>query len=483
MKTITEFSGTLLREAATTRGNAPGPKSPDSLDSPSSETTGPATEPAARAEPEAVIVQTEASDAPATQQASGSLDSPPPDSAPPDSPPLDSAPEPGAGAAANLGVSGDRLARLAEALQVVEGRLDIVRRVRVLQLSEGEATPPGAKKIGDFVYLVELMPQAEKPGRGRADRGGRQERRGGGFGGGFGGFGGRSGPGRRPGEEGREREPRSNEVPSVGAGWMLSRAPGEEGGDRRRGRGGPPRGRRPGGPGGPGGRRSGAPGGPPGSRGGAGQGSHGPPRPGAAGEAPQHLDPARRPPAADRNFAGGPGGGRGAGGRMPGGRGPGGRGPGNRGPGRNPPDRAASDRPPRGPLGDRPDRGPDANARPGGSSGSTPEIAAAPPVDPEVNSGQLSTGQVTGPPRPANAEQQPRRRRRRGPPQPTALGGPAPQPTEARDTGAPSPASVGASMTAQPRGAKQRPVDDAGDPNGNIAPQGPNDVDDDIGNR
>ena len=53
------------------------------------------------------------------------------------------------------GVSGDRLARLRDAVKVVGGRVKDVRLVRVFGVEEPVA---GAKTIGDFQYVVDLMP-------------------------------------------------------------------------------------------------------------------------------------------------------------------------------------------------------------------------------------------------------------------------------------------------------------------------------------
>src|SRR5262245_23555643 len=73
--------------------------------------------------------------------------------------------------AAPLGVSGDRLARLTEALAAAGDKVAEVHRVRVMQAGEGEAAPAQAKKQGDFYYLVEVMPSAAAGGgRDRRDR-------------------------------------------------------------------------------------------------------------------------------------------------------------------------------------------------------------------------------------------------------------------------------------------------------------------------
>src|SRR4051812_31666324 len=55
--------------------------------------------------------------------------------------------------------TGDRLARLREALKVVGGRADRVRLVRVFS---GEEPVQGATKIGEHYFVVDLMPQSMK---------------------------------------------------------------------------------------------------------------------------------------------------------------------------------------------------------------------------------------------------------------------------------------------------------------------------------
>src|SRR5438046_2789375 len=57
---------------------------------------------------------------------------------------------------ASLGIKGDRLARLFEALDSVKDRVDNLRLIRVMQ---GEDPPPSARKVGDFYYLSDLMPR------------------------------------------------------------------------------------------------------------------------------------------------------------------------------------------------------------------------------------------------------------------------------------------------------------------------------------
>jgi translation initiation factor IF-2 len=55
--------------------------------------------------------------------------------------------------------TGDRLARLREALKAVGGRADRVRLVRVFS---GEEPVQGATKIGEHYFVVDLMPQSMK---------------------------------------------------------------------------------------------------------------------------------------------------------------------------------------------------------------------------------------------------------------------------------------------------------------------------------
>ena len=193
---------------------------------------------------------------------------------------------------AEVGVSGDRLARLLELVDLAAERLGNVRLVRVFQ---GETAPAGAMSVGEFHYVLDRMAAPPRPDRGGDDRrggreGGRRDRPGGGRGGPGGpGGGGRGGPGGARGRDGfgGDRGERVNprEVPVAGAGWMMTRAPRDPDEDRRgpRGRGGPRRDRPPGdrrdrGPGGD--RRGPRRGGPP-----------RPPQEGAAPAPPAHLGP------------------------------------------------------------------------------------------------------------------------------------------------------------------------------------------------
>ena len=187
---------------------------------------------------------------------------------------------------AEVGVSGDRLARLLELVDVAGEKLGNVRLVRVFQ---GETAPPQAMSVGEFHYVLDRM--AAPP---RADRGDRDDRRGG-RGGREGGprrdrpgGPGRGGPGGARGRDGfgADRGERVNprEVPVAGAGWLMTRAPRDPDEDRRGPRRGPRRDRPPG-------ERRDRPGG---DRRGPRRG--GPPRPpqqaaGPAADAPPHLGP------------------------------------------------------------------------------------------------------------------------------------------------------------------------------------------------
>ncbi|MCA1665275.1 MAG: hypothetical protein LC659_13600, partial [Myxococcales bacterium] len=81
-----------------------------------------------------------------------------------------------------IGVVGDRLARLVEAVEAVGERATRVRLVRVFG---GESEPRGGVKVGEHFYVVDLQPDAgggggrrdARGGGGRGgDRGGRGER-------------------------------------------------------------------------------------------------------------------------------------------------------------------------------------------------------------------------------------------------------------------------------------------------------------------
>lgn len=120
MKTLTEFSGTLLRAAAELR----------------------------RKHREAHPSEAEpAADAPAAErQAVGEA----------------------------MKIDGDRLSRLMEALEVVGESIAGVRLLRVLS---GEQPPPGGVKIGDFYFVVDLIPAAPARRESRPPDAGRRRER------------------------------------------------------------------------------------------------------------------------------------------------------------------------------------------------------------------------------------------------------------------------------------------------------------------
>jgi hypothetical protein len=191
----------------------------------------------------------QAQDGPAAEP----IDAPPPQPAQKPSGPVEEAETEVAKAALDdavskaTGTTGDRLARLREALRAVGSRAERVRLVRVFS---GEEAVQGATKIGEHYFIVDLMPQSMKQEFKTDERAG----------------GGRRGP-RRPsggGAKGKEgslegsfsmesvMQDRKNERPAGGG-----RRPGAGGG-----RGRPGGGRGPGGGGRPGGGRSGPPKGP-----------------------------------------------------------------------------------------------------------------------------------------------------------------------------------------------------------------------------
>lgn len=282
---------------------------------------------------------------------------------------------------AALGLAEDRLARLLEALDVAKDRVADVRRVRVMQLAEGEAPPHGAVKHGDHVYLIEF-PVAGSQSRGRDDR--RQRR-------------GRPDDGMR---RDREREPPRNEVPLVGAGWMLSRAPDDGGGGDRRGRGrggppgdrrGPPRGDRRGPP-----RDARAPAGAPGS-----------PAPSAGDRPGGPRGPGRDRPPRPRREGGGPRPSGGPGGAAPAAHGQG------QGQGLQPASQPQQPRPPRGPRPPQPSEGdlrPHVGASPAPPQPRDPRPPRPPhpprppePRHPPAEGGSEVNGNVA-PPKPAASE-------------------------------------------------------------------------------
>jgi hypothetical protein len=120
-----------------------------------------------------------------------------------------------------MSIKGDRLARLMDALEVMRDRADNVRLVRVMS---GENPPPGAKKQGEFYYMVDLLPHREARPRGRGDGRNRSN-------GGKGGFGAAAGRGRGGGGGGggdrRRADPAVAAVPGGGggSGWPAPGRP------------------------------------------------------------------------------------------------------------------------------------------------------------------------------------------------------------------------------------------------------------------
>ena len=216
MKTLTELSGTLVRTAA--RAVAEARRSLTRME----EVEPAVVEAPAKAPPESAAAETTtqepvAATPPAgdvTPEARGSIEEAEGDVV---KAALDTA------VAAATGLSGDRLARLRDAVKAVGPRTDDVRLVRVFGPEEPVG---GSKTIGGFQYLVDFSPAdmsqsmrspKKERGGGRGGRGGGDRGRGGGGGakaGATGGFsmdslredrkgarggGGRAGGGRKPG--------------------------------------------------------------------------------------------------------------------------------------------------------------------------------------------------------------------------------------------------------------------------------------------
>jgi translation initiation factor IF-2 len=216
MKTITEFSGVLLQRAAQVPELPPEPTpppEPEAVPAPEAAVEAEAGEQTAPVEGEgeaAAPVEGEAA-APVEGEASPGDEGETPERGRRGSgrPKAQVAPPrrfdvEAIGAA--VGLSGDRLAQLVEALKIVGRRVGDVRRVRVVSLAEGERPPENARKEGEVYYLVDGLMQPERRGdrgrdergRGRGDRGGRGrggDDRGGPRGGRGGPGGGRGGPG------------------------------------------------------------------------------------------------------------------------------------------------------------------------------------------------------------------------------------------------------------------------------------------------
>jgi hypothetical protein len=194
-RTLTEFSGTLIRIAAKAEAEArkslpkeltqvqaaPEPVEPEITAQPTSGEHGagdlPHREPDVEGGPEqasesaAFESATDASDAiAAVEQAAGEVvngdsQAATPSAAPTQAPAV-GAPETDAVKAVldeavgkATGTKEDRLSRLRDALRVVGGKAERVRLVRVFA---GEEPVPGATKIGEHQYTVDLMPQSMK---------------------------------------------------------------------------------------------------------------------------------------------------------------------------------------------------------------------------------------------------------------------------------------------------------------------------------
>jgi translation initiation factor IF-2 len=185
MKTLTELSGTTLRQAAAAIAAA---KRSLPREEPAAFT------PAVLVAPAEVVAPLAEGEAPPAAAVEAS---PPPAPTPPARPVEETESEEvkamfDAAVAAATGLSGDRLSRLRDAVKVVGRQIDDVRLVRVF----GPEEPvPGAKTVNGFQYLVDVapasmrqVPKMEKKDRGRGGPGG-----GGGGGGGRGGGGGGKG--------------------------------------------------------------------------------------------------------------------------------------------------------------------------------------------------------------------------------------------------------------------------------------------------
>jgi len=245
MKTITEFSGILLRQAAEAQqafraAHPQAEEQPAAAAQPAAEAAPAADvpeEPVAETPPDAGPAAQDAASAAADaggEPASDPVAEPAVEAAAPD---LGTGPEAEAVAEA-MQIRGDRLSRLMEALAVVGKRAAGVRLVRVLS---GENPPANAQKKGDFYYVVDAMPRPESrrdvDSRGDERRGRDRDGRGGGRGpvgpgGGRGpvGFGGRGGGFNALA---RDADLPRGDLAKGGEGWMLTRAPDERRGGNR----------------------------------------------------------------------------------------------------------------------------------------------------------------------------------------------------------------------------------------------------------
>lgn len=197
MKVLTEFSGTIIRLAAKAASEARSTLPPEPepvVEAPAAEAEAPV-EAAVEATTEAAVEATAEEAAPAADAEAAPEAAAPAEAAPaaPAAPAVDSDEtkailEEAIGKETNI--SGDRLARLREAVDAVGSKAADVRLVRVYS---DESPLNGAKTIGAHQYVIDMMPKSMKqqfasPGAkdGKGGRGGR----GGGARGGRGGGGG-----------------------------------------------------------------------------------------------------------------------------------------------------------------------------------------------------------------------------------------------------------------------------------------------------
>jgi translation initiation factor IF-2 len=168
MKTLTELSGILIRKAAAAidqvERSLPRPKAPAVAAEPPPESPAEASAAPVPAQPDVPVArQGRPEDQAESEEAKVALD---------------------AAVAAATGLSGDRLARLRDAVKAVGGRVEDVRLVRVFGPEEPVA---GAQTLNGFQYVVDLAPASMRqdgalPKKERFGRGGDRGRGGGGKG-------------------------------------------------------------------------------------------------------------------------------------------------------------------------------------------------------------------------------------------------------------------------------------------------------------
>jgi len=232
MKTLTELSGILVRKAAAAIAEAKRtlPKAaPAVVEAP----------PPAPVEAAPAPVEGEAAAAPAAEGEAAAPAAPAPASPPKAKGPPAEVPETeevkailDAAVTAATGLSGDRLARLRDAVEVTGRRIDDVRLVRVFGPDE---PVPGAATRNGFQYVVDLAPaslrQVTEPKRDRGGRGGRGG--GGGGGGGAGGGGGKGAPKSGGFSMDAMKDDRKGQRSGPGGGGRGGRPPGGGGGKPR----------------------------------------------------------------------------------------------------------------------------------------------------------------------------------------------------------------------------------------------------------